>query len=315
MVQETFDSDLLPVSVIICTYSENRWNDLQKTINALLPQARDKHEIIVICDHNPDLLQKIRIKYPTITISPNRSKQGLSGARNTGISLAHKPILAFIDDDAVPQSNWIENLSKHYSKQGVVGVGGKIIPNWEIERPNWLPEEFDWVVGCTYLGMPRESTQVSRLIGCNMSFHRSVFDAVGEFTESLGRIGTIPMAGEETEFCMRVGEIMPDSCLIYDPSIAVSHLVPIQRTSFKYFLSRSFAEGLSKAILAKRMNRRVSFNTERVYTFKILPSGFFRYVSKIEIRRSVVIVIGLFVTGAGFFLGLLTPKSEERTTS
>jgi glycosyltransferase involved in cell wall biosynthesis len=305
----------VPVSVVICTYSNIRWKDLQNTVETLLPQLDGKHEIILICDHNPALLEEIKEKYPQITASPNKHKQGLSGARNTGISLANHQIIAFIDDDAVPQEAWIENLTAHYSHDGVLGVGGEIIPNWETRRPKWLPEEFDWVVGCTYLGMPEKAARVSRLIGCNMSFHKDVFKTVGSFPSNLGRIGTIPMAGEETEFCLRIVESLPEAQLIYDPGITVSHLVPVQRTSFKYFLSRSFAEGLSKAIISKGVNSRIRLDTEKEYTFKTLPKGFFRYLINLEIRKSAAIIIGLLVTGAGYLIGILSPIPKNPGSS
>src|SRR5439155_54307 len=78
------------------------------------------------------------------------------------------------------------------------------------ERPTWHPPEFGWVVGCSYRGLPVEPAPVRNLIGCNMSMRRELFDAVGGFTHGIGRIGTIPLGCEETEWCIRVRQRFPE---------------------------------------------------------------------------------------------------------
>src|SRR5581483_7826900 len=95
--------------------------------------------------------------------------------------------IAFLDDDAAADPSWLAELLRGYQERDVLGVGGRIDPAWSTKRPRWFPEEFAWVVGCTYRGIPSHPSPVRNLIGANMSLRRSVFDAVGGFRTELGR--------------------------------------------------------------------------------------------------------------------------------
>src|SRR5581483_12443163 len=101
------------------------------------------------------------------------------GARNTGVSVATGSVCAFLDDDAEAAPDWLAWLVKAYADKDVLGVGGAIEPAWQDRRPEWFPEEFDWVVGCSYRGMPVISADTRNLIGANMSFRRDVLVNVG----------------------------------------------------------------------------------------------------------------------------------------
>src|SRR5262249_47582484 len=84
-----------------------------------------------------------------------------------------------------------------------VGVGGLVKPAFEAGRPDWFPPELDWVVGCSYQGMPVRSAPVRNFIGANMSFRREIVADLHGFSTGLGRVGTTPLGCEETELCLR----------------------------------------------------------------------------------------------------------------
>ena len=75
------------------------------------------------------------------------------GARNSGVTVAQGAVIAFLDDDAIAETNWLEHLAACYTDPHVLGVGGKIEPLWLVTRPAWLPEEF---YGCR-LHLPRHA--------------------------------------------------------------------------------------------------------------------------------------------------------------
>jgi hypothetical protein len=215
----------------------------------------------------------------------------------------------FIDEDAWPEPAWLEHLFAAYSNPSVLGAGGSIEPEWEAGRPTWFPEEFDWVVGCTYLGMPVEKRPVRNLIGANMSFRRSVFSTAGGFHVAMGRIGTLPAGCEETEFSIRARQLNPTHELVYLPQARVHHFVPLRRSQWSYFASRCYAEGLSKALVTSLVGAQDGLGSERTYASRTLPYGVLRGLYQAlhgdldGLTRSLVIIAGLVLTTAGYLAG------------
>lgn len=300
-------------SVIICAYTEARWDAMLVAVESVRQQTLPPRQIILVIDHNPVLFERSLAALSGITIVENAEARGLSGARNSGIALADSELIAFMDEDAFADPDWLENMGAGYSDPQVMGVGGAILPLWPAERPGWFPEEFDWVVGCTYLGLPTHAQPVRNLIGCNMSFRRQVFEAVGGFRNGLGRIGTLPVGCEETELCIRIQQHWNHAIFLYDPAARVQHRVSAQRATWDYFFSRCYAEGISKAHISQLVGTQAGLASERKYTFSTLPRGVLQGVAD-SVRRfhpdgvssSAAIVAGLGVTTVGYLRGKLT---------
>ena len=229
-------------------------------------------------------------------------------------------VAAFLDDDATADPDWLEQLLRAYAEPSVAGVGGSILPNWSAGAPGWFPEEFNWVVGCTYLGMPTTTSQVRNLIGANMSVRRDVWERVGGFREGFGNVKcatSVSWAGEsrastaeDTEFCIRVSQAHPDLRWVYEPSARVRHRVPSHRSTWRYFVSRSREEGLAKAALVSAVGRESALGAEQAYARRTLPAGVAKGVREAIVggdvdglRRAGAIVAGLTVTTAGFLEG------------
>ena len=159
------------VSVVICAFTEQRLRDLTAAIDALRGQSRSPDQVILVIDHNERLLRRARSAWGAgVDILTNQASPGLSGARNTGVAGATGDVIAFLDDDATPEPDWLEHLVAPFADPRVVAVGGAAIPRWESARPRWWPAEFDWVVGCTYLGMPAAGGEVRNVHGATMAF-------------------------------------------------------------------------------------------------------------------------------------------------
>jgi len=309
----------LPASVIICTYTLERWAELASAVHSVEAQVMRAHQIIVVVDHNDDLLRRARLKWPHLTVLPNSGPRGLSGARNTGVGAATGDVVAFLDDDAIASLDWLSHLVAAYADSSVLGVGGTINPMWSVGRPQWFPEEFDWVVGCSYRGLPRESGPVRNLIGANMSMRHEVFDGVGGFRSSLGRDEKRPLGCEETELCIRAGHRWPERRFIHEPLAVVRHLVPAQRSSWRYFRDRCFCEGLSKAVVTESSGTHAGLSSERAYVLKTIPAGLARE-SKRMLRgpRSVgaarfgALLAGLAMTACGYVVGTISSSIAAR---
>lgn len=298
-------------TVVICAYTENRWDDLVSALDSLRQQNHPPDEVIIVIDHNEKLYKRASQTFSDVRLFQNTYERGLSGARNTGIELAEGEIIAFMDEDATAHPDWLDTLLKVFEAPEILGVGGQILPVWLEGRPRWFPEEFDWVVGCTYRGMPDKPAQVRNLIGCNMAYRRIVFDTVGTFREGVGRVDTLPVGCEETELCIRINQTMKNQRLIYTPDAIVNHRVPAQRANWRYYFSRCYSEGLSKALIARFIGAKDALSTERTYTLKTLPAGVLRGLGDLfkgDIYgplRSIAIVAGFLTTGLGYVRGKL----------
>jgi glucosyl-dolichyl phosphate glucuronosyltransferase len=294
-------------SVIISTYSKERIGYLSDCITSLKRQSLKPDEILLVLDPYPDLIEFYESRFSEdvrIVISEN---PGLSNARNTGVNNSQGDIVSFIDDDAVADERWLENLVSNYEDSNVVGVGGLVSPYWENGYPQWFPEEINWIVGCSYKGLPESKTSVRNPIGCNMSFRREVFDKVGYFRTDIGRFGKHLLASEETELSIRILGNIENSKIIYDPSAVVHHQVPKRRSNLKYVWVRSFYEGLSKAIITDETLNSKQLSTESSYLKYFLlvaiPSRCRRIYKFQELSKILVSFLSVSAVFAGYVTG------------
>lgn len=300
------------ISVIICAHTQERWQDLIEAVHSISQQTMPPHQIVVAIDHNPDLLAQAQAQFTQATIVANSQEQGLNGTRNSGVAVATGDIVAFMDDDALANPDWLQHLHDTYTDENIVGVGGKINPLWLTERPAWFPDEFLWVVGCSYRGLPQQTAPVRNLIGCNMSYRRAVVNQLGGFRNGIGHVGGRPQGDDETEFCIRLRQNLPQATLLFQPQAQVSHKVPAGRANWGYYRWRCYLEGRSKAQLSRLLGSGDSLSTERTYTMKILPSGVWHGLKDslqqrhwAGLGRSTAIVAGLAITTFGYGLGRL----------
>ncbi|WP_446220631.1 glycosyltransferase family 2 protein [Micromonospora sp. IBHARD004] len=294
---------------MICVYTEQRWPQIVRAIGSVLAQDVPAAQIVVVVDHNPALLDRARHAFPDLTVVPNAGPRGLSAARNTGVARARGEIVAFLDDDAEAEPDWLARLLPHYRDERVLAVGGRAVPAWQEDRPRWLPPEFDWVVGCSFIGQPTEASPVRNVIGCNMSFRRAVLARTDGFDPALGRIGRTPVGCEETELCIRIRQQHPEGVVLYEPAALVRHRVTTDRATWRYFRRRCFSEGRSKAVVARLVGGDAGLSAERAYTRRALPEGVRRGLRQLRdgdrtgLLRAGAIVAGLLVTASGYVFG------------
>lgn len=304
------------VSVVICAYTEARWDALAAALTSVRGQTAPPEEIIVVIDHNEALLARARQVFTGASVIRNDRSLGLSGARNSGIAAARGEVIAFLDDDASAAPDWLARLSAGYRDERVLGVGGMIVPKWEGAPPAWFPAEFGWIVGCSYLGQPEVAAPVRNMIGANMSARREVFETIGGFSDELGRVGALPLGCEETELCIRALQRWPGRYFLHEPAATVAHLVPAARARWGYFRARCFAEGISKAGVARLVGSDDGLSSEWAYTLHILPRGVLRGLADVALKRdpsglgrAAAIVVGLTITTVGYARGLVARRA------
>src|SRR5215469_7944975 len=199
------DGGRLAAAVVICAYTLKRWDRTRLAVASVLSQHPAPAQVLVVIDHNAELEAVAQRELAGVTVLESSGDPGLSGARSTGLLASTQPITVFLDDDAEAREGWLASLVEPYRELEVIATGGGVIPSWwSAARPSWLPPEFDWVVGCSYLGLPKTAGVVRNPIGANMSVRTQAALDAGGFDGTVGRVGTRPRGCEETELAIRL---------------------------------------------------------------------------------------------------------------
>lgn len=304
-------AERLSASILICCHDEGRFAALGEAIGSVQAQLGPADEVVVVVDHNPALMARVADAFPGVRAIPNTEPRGLSGARNTGVAASAGELVVFLDDDAVAGPGSLEMMATLAANPSVLGIAGHVDPDWLAGRPSWFPAEMLWTVGCSYKGL--EPGPVRNAIGALMAIKRSVLDATGLFRTELGRgASRLPLGCEETELCIRAGRRFPGHVFVYAPEVFCAHKVPASRATWRYLMTRCWAEGLSKAALAQRSVRQAGLKAERDYVLKTLPRAVAAGLGDVlkgdvaGFLRAVAVMVGFLSTALAFAWGRTT---------
>jgi glycosyltransferase involved in cell wall biosynthesis len=303
----------MKVSVVLCSYTLDMWEHLQDAVDSVRQQTHDSIEIIVVVDGNEQLCERVRSKYgdlSDVTIHCNEQNQGLSTSRNTALEYATGDVVAFLDDDAVADETWLEELVSVYESRDAVAVGGKMVGDWVAGKPSFLPSEFYWLVGVTHRGFAEPGEEVRNTFGSNISFRREVFEEIGKFDPELGRHGSLNIQAEETMFCLRMREHFSHG-VVYNPDAVVAHKIFDYRTDPKWLLERAFWQGYSKRVMEQLIqeggDNETAFLKQLLGDF--IPSrcrGLMQSPTAPKAMQLLSIVVLTAVVGLGYGYGVWT---------
>jgi len=262
------------ISAVICTH--NRASYLSKAVDSLdrqsLPASR--YEVIVVDNCSSDgtreliarreeEMENLRYLFEPVL--------GLSAARNRGLSEAKGTYVAYLDDDAVADPDWLEwGIRVHEERGGKLGfLGGRVRPIWGTERPAWLSDDLLPFLSIADLGeAPIEVGGASGLVGASMVFRRRALQDAGGFPEALGRKGTSLLSNEELQLKKRLQQ--KGLVSLYHPNVAVSHHVVAVRTTKPWFRRRLYWQGRSDAVWWRIDTRASSWHrAKRVATTSV----------------------------------------------
>lgn len=218
---------MLSFSVVINTL--NRGNLLQKTLESFrwLKYEGD-FEVVVVNGPSTDNSDEIISSWlPHIRVGKCNAAN-ISVSRNIGICMARGDIVAFIDDDAIPEPEWLTQLAAAYDRDEIGGAGGVVYDQsgrtcqFEYSTADRLGN-VNWAAGgsAEHLCFPG-SFEFPYLQGTNASFRRSALLEIGGFDEEF------EYYLDETEVCCRLvdaGYIIRqlDNAFVHH-KIAPSHL-------------------------------------------------------------------------------------------
>jgi GT2 family glycosyltransferase len=178
------------VSVIVCTYNGAR--TLEDCLSGLAQVEYPDYEVIVVSDGSTDASAEIARRHDVRVVETEN--RGLACARNVGLSLAQGELVAYLDDDARPDPQWLTYLAEHFQTRDDAGVGGPNVPVVE-----------DGPVAHGVANAPGGPTHVllddrhaEHIPGCNMAFRRSALEELGGFDPRFHA------AGDDVDLCWRV---------------------------------------------------------------------------------------------------------------
>ncbi|ROS61997.1 glycosyl transferase family 2 [Frigoribacterium sp. PhB160] len=295
------------VSVVVCAYTEDRWADLEQSVESVR-RPDGSTEVVLVIDYNDALLARSRDRWDDVLVIPNEFRQGLSGARNTGVARSRGDVVAFLDDDATAAADWLDLLTIQFADPSVVGVGGHATPVWPEGGGELYPPELLWVVGCSHRGLPTTTSDVRNVIGCSMAFRREAILSVGGFNPDTGRVGKIPLGCEETELCIRVRQADPTARIVLEPRADVRHHVTPDRVTWAYLRRRGFYEGVSKAALSRQLGSGDALSSESDYLRRVIPAAVVRELratGRGGATRAAALVTVVSATVLGYAVGSL----------
>jgi GT2 family glycosyltransferase len=314
-------------SVIIPAYTLERWDLLVRAVESVSRQEFQPCELILAIDDNHELVEQCRRTWndeeaSRLSLQPlvvdcssgedqferNLHSQvhgtvrrfGAGAARNMAAALATGDVLAFMDDDAEADADWLAWQSTHFERGETVAVGGRPIPRYETRRPPWIPDEYDWVFGCAYRGLPESAAPARHLIGASLSCRRDSFERIGGFHS---------IDFDDMDLCHRLAATFGPNTLIYEPNAIVHHYVPAARVSWNYFWRRCFYVNRYKVLAFNEMGDAANLAAELSFALRLLKRRSRDVVRGIAKRdrllllQAFVAALGLILAGAGHVTG------------
>ena len=277
------------LSLIIATY--NRAQSLLRTLRSVVSQsaAPELWECIVVNNNSTDNTAEVFARFAAENQGfdlkmVTETKQGLSNARNAGITASKGEYVAIVDDDETLESSYIESYIEFFdSFPTAMAAGGAVRAEYESHRPRWMSHYTERMIANPIdLDVVVTLFPSSRVpAGGNMAFRREIFDRVGLFNPRLGRNGQSLIGGEENDLFARlraVGEL-----LYFVPNAAIYHHIPDAKLTDEYFDRLSYNVGRSKALRAQndeelselmaseRRKRVVTYILAALYTIALQP--------------------------------------------
>jgi GT2 family glycosyltransferase len=311
-------------TVVIIAFTMERWSLTCAAVESASHQTVPPREII-LCVEGTELAARFKARFagdragmPPIRVIDSVTEYGAASAdeealapyacheqsaveRTRGVRLASTEIVAFLDDDAAAEPDWLERLLAPFADASVVAVGGAPLPVYGKPRPRWFPTEFNWIFGCAYTGLPTETAPALRLIGANMAARR----------ESVLAVGGVQSLADDLDLAHRLLALSPQNRLIYEPAAIVHHYVHEHRLTWHYFWRKCFAANHDKVAIMRDLGGAGNLDADLRFVRRNLPLGVARGLREFAggdiggLERALSIIAGVAVAAVAYATGLV----------
>ena len=248
------------ISVVVCSFNGSR--TIRDCLEGIGKLRYPDYETIVVDDGSTDGTGDIAAEYRVGLI--RTENRGLSVARNLGWQAAEGEIVAYIDDDARPDPDWLTYLAAAFLKEDYAGVGGPNIP---------VPDDGE-TASCV-AGSPGGPAHVllsdceaEHIPGCNMAFRRSWLEALNGFDPQFRQ------AGDDVDICWRTRE--RGGKLGFSPAAMVWHHY---RRTVRAYWKQQIGYGKAEAMLERKWPGRYNSGGYATWAGRIYVNGILRPLS------------------------------------
>ncbi len=254
------------ISVILCTYNRDRYiyNVLKSIADGDMPHT--EYEIVLVDNNSNDNTkgecQRFVANFPNVALRYCfEEKQGLSHARNCGITNAHGDLLVYVDDDAIVNNEYLSTYADFFKRNSdAVAAGGPILPQYDgCEEPEWMSHYTrQLVTGKLWFGNnEREFPRNAFPGGGNAAYRKSVFEKVGLFNVDLGRKGDSLIGAEEKDLFDKM--TTQGMKFYYLPTAILYHLIPPKKLTQDYFDRLTYSIGISERYRTLHIGKKKYF--------------------------------------------------------
>jgi GT2 family glycosyltransferase len=259
------DVDWPRVSVVVCTHNGGR--TLEESLTGVGQLVYPNYEVIVVDDGSVDDTAEIARRFPVTLI--RTSNKGLSHARNVGLRAAHGEIVAYLDDDAYPDPQWLQYLVASFGNSAHAGIGGPNIP------PPSDPPIAQCVArapgGPTHVLL--DDSEAEHIPGCNMAFRRDRLLAVGGFDPQFR------VAGDDVDICWRLRE--QGWTLGFSPAAVVWHH---RRAEIRAYLRQQLNYGRAEAMLERKWPQKYNAAGHLMWAGRLYGNGYLESLPRVRQR-------------------------------
>jgi len=289
----------------------------------------DSFEILVFSDKYFKYDDKKVKIIPTGSIGPAKK-------RDLAVKYAKGDILAFLDDDAYPAKDWLNNSLKRFKNKNISAVCGPAVT----PKSDNIIQRLSGEIYSSFLASGKtvfryrpinKVFEVDDFPSVNFFIRKSDFKAIGGFDSNF-------WPGEDTKLCLDL--INSGKKIIYDPEILVfhhrrksfkKHLIqvfsyayhrgyfvknfPKNSAKFSYFIPTMFLLFLISGFIISFFNIYISYiyiAILLIYLLLLIINSIARFIANKSYLISLLIIPGIFLThilyGSGFIKGLLSRR-------